>query len=106
MHARQDELLTTDVDDQVVLLDLRSAHYLRLNSTGRLLWTLLEQDRSPEELAAALQQRYGLAAPTARADVAAFLAALRARDLLEEDTSPGDGGPVSGAQAPPTGPAG
>lgn len=106
MHARQDELLTTDVDDQVVLLDLRSAHYLRLNSTGKLLWALLEQDRSPDELAAALQQRYGLAAATARADVAAFLAALQARDLLEEETSPSDGGPASGGEASPTGPGG
>lgn len=93
MHARRDDLLTTDVDDQVVLLDLRSAHYLRLNGTGRLLWKLLDQDRSPDELADALQQRYGLGATEANADVAAFLASLRARDLLEEFPPPADGGP-------------
>ncbi len=98
MHARRDDLLTTEVDDQLVLLDLRGARYLRMNRTGRMLWELLQQDRLPADLAAALQERFSLDAERALADVDAYLATLRARDLLEEPTPQQDAARIPGQE--------
>jgi hypothetical protein len=79
---RVDEIVSTVVDGQVVLLDLRQPGYLRINRSGRLLWERLEAGASPRDLEVALVERYGIDQERAGEDVAQFLAILAARDLL------------------------
>lgn len=102
MRIRAGDLMSTAVDGQLVVLDLRSAAYLRLNRSGRRLWELLEQGCTLGDLVAAVRASYGIGQERAEADVSAFLAMLRARDLLEEpggDAARADGADVAGEPA-------
>lgn len=53
-----------------------------LNETGCFLWELLQDERTEDELVAALADNYDTDADRARADVKAFLLKLRDADLL------------------------
>lgn len=75
--------VTETVAGETVLLDPIGDRYLRLNATGAALWELLAEPRSAGDLAGALAARHGLPGERAHADAAAFLDALRARELVE-----------------------
>ena len=55
-----------------------------LNATGCCLWELLAQDRSVEDLAGALTERFDVDIQRARADVQVFLDEIRRIGLLEQ----------------------
>jgi hypothetical protein len=76
--------VTETVAGETVLLDPVGDRYLRLNATGAALWELLADPRSPRELAAALSDRHALDDAVATRDAAAFLDALRARELVQD----------------------
>ena len=76
--------VTETVAGEMVLLDPVGDRYLRLNAAGSALWELLAEPRSPEDLARALADRHGLADDVAARDAAAFVDALRARELVQE----------------------
>ncbi len=56
---------------------------ITLNATGRCLWELLAQDRSVEELAAALLEKFEVDIQSARTDVQVFLEEITRIGLLE-----------------------
>lgn len=76
--------VTETVAGETVLLDPVGDRYLRLNATGAALWELLAEPRLPGDLAAALADRHALEADIAARDADAFLAALRARELVQD----------------------
>lgn len=57
---------------------------IALNETGKLLFSLLMEGTSEENLVAALTEAYEIDAATAAADVEKFLAPLRKAKLIEE----------------------
>lgn len=56
---------------------------ITLNGTGACVWELLGQERTVDELAAAVAERFGVDAATARADVQAFLDEIERLGLVE-----------------------
>lgn len=56
---------------------------ITLNGTGAFLWKQLSGDKSGQELLIALLDEYDTDEAKAEADVAAFLAKLKAADLLD-----------------------
>ncbi len=82
---REDAISWTPTDDGlIVILDLRTSRYLNLNSAAVTLWMRLTQGATEQELIATLHEKFHLAEEIATADVTAFLAALRDRDLVQE----------------------
>ena len=79
---RADELTWTSTEQGVTVLDMRTARYMQLNRSGAVLWELLSDGASEDELVAALRQRFGIDDSRARTDVLAFLQALREREFL------------------------
>ena len=73
-----------EVGDDVIVLDLDGSVYLSINGSGRVLWERLAEPCSQDELNDALVEHFGIDESRARDDVAAFLGALRSRDLLVE----------------------
>lgn len=69
-------------DDEVVVLDLASSTYLRVNAAGAVLWPLLVEGATHDDLVEALVSAYGIERDQAGADVAAFVAAWDARGAL------------------------
>jgi hypothetical protein len=84
-RLRPDSIAWRQVGDELVVLDLRTSRYLSANASAGLLWRGLERGATREELIADLTRDYDVEPPAAAADVDAFLADCRARDLLDED---------------------
>jgi hypothetical protein len=83
MRLRDKDLAWRTLDKETVVLDLRSSKYLSVNQAGGLLWTCLIEGATQEELVCALVDAFDIEDEVARTDVATFLAACEARDLLE-----------------------
>jgi|SRR5450432_508049 len=79
----------TDVEGEIVALDLERSVYLALSGTGALLWRLLYDGASPEELCRALVTTYSIDVSVAEADVEAFLGELESAGLIEQAKAPG-----------------
>ncbi len=77
------DLAWQEVGPETVIIDLGRGRSLGLNQAAGLVWRLLA-DRDVEAIAAELARRYGIDAERARQDVAALLAQLRERGLVEE----------------------
>lgn len=85
LQVRSDAASWAPTDDgQVIVLDIRTSRYLSLNPSGSALWLKLADGATTAELSATLMARFGIDRQVADTDVAAFLAALRDRDLLAE----------------------
>lgn len=67
-----------------MVLDGRTWEYISVNETGRALWDLLVEGTTREGLVAFLLENYEVSLEMAQADVEAFLATLRDKDLLQE----------------------
>ena len=90
--ARSHELEWRQVDEEVVILDLRTQTYLSLNHSGARLWPLLTAGAPRHALVDELVAAYQVDRARASGDVDQLVAQLAAADLLEE---------VGGAPAEP-----
>jgi Coenzyme PQQ synthesis protein D (PqqD) len=69
--------------DEVVVLDLGGSVYLKLNGSGRVIWERLATPCNEDDLVAALLDAFDdVDRERAAADVSAFLADLRQRNLV------------------------
>lgn len=82
LRLRPHDLDWRDIDGEVVALDGRTAVYLAVGGSGALLWRLLADSTTREDLVRALVQTYGIDAAVAAVDVEEFLARLDERGLL------------------------
>lgn len=74
--------LFSEVDNEVVMLDVISGCYYNLDPVGSDIWKRLQNVVSVGELCAALQQDYDADAETIRQDVIAWLDKMREKDLI------------------------
>ena len=72
-----------EVDGELIALARTESVYLAGNASAAILWRALADGTTETDLEALLVSTYGISADAARADVAAFLADLGARGLLE-----------------------
>ena len=72
-----------EVDGELIALARAESVYLAGNASAAILWRALADGTTETSLEALLVSTYGISAEAARADVAAFLADLGARGLLE-----------------------
>jgi hypothetical protein len=83
IRLRTDALEWRRVQGQLVVMDLRSSKYLRINRTGTVLWDELVQGASRDQLLSRLETAFEVDRAAAVRDLEAFLAGLRKWDLLE-----------------------
>ncbi len=84
----KDGFIMRELADQTVVVATGEASrsfngIIRLNSTGRFLWKLLESETTEIDLVAAIRDAYDVDAETAQRDVARFVQSLRDEDLLQ-----------------------
>lgn len=85
MRLRDDGLTREEIDEEIVVLDLRASNYLELNGAGALLWKALEEGSDESPLARLLNASYELEPGAAQRDVDAFLQQLQHAKLIVED---------------------
>jgi hypothetical protein len=73
--------------DGLVLLDVQGGLVLASNPIGARIWQLIEQQRTPPEIARQLVADYEISLERARRDVEAFAAALLVRGLVRAESS-------------------
>jgi len=84
--GRKPTLVSADVVDEAILLDVDSGYFFQLNKTAARIWGLVETPRPLSALYAELEQAYDVDAATCRSDAAAFIADLLDRELLVIET--------------------
>jgi hypothetical protein len=84
LRLRSDDLHWRPVEGEVLALDVRRELYLAVNKSGAVLWELLSQGTTRDELIDRLAREYDLAPDRAAADVDVMLRDLSAHGLLAE----------------------
>lgn len=92
LRARTADVAWKQIDDEVVILDLRTSRYLSLNRSGALVWSGLVAGATREQLVAALVRGYDIAPEVATADLERLLAQLAERELLSAIDDSASGG--------------
>lgn len=82
LRLRADSIEWREVDGEVIALDQKASLYLAGNPTATLLWSALSAGATRGDLVSILTETFGIDADRAAVDVDAFIADLRARDLL------------------------
>jgi hypothetical protein len=81
-YARRDGVMSVELEGETVLLDTLSGQYFRLNSTGTLVWTLLERACSIDELAEQFSAEVEVDAGELRRDLTELLESLQEQQLV------------------------
>lgn len=85
-HPRaRDDVMFRQVDEEWVVFDPAADQLHVLNLTAALIWSHLDGDNAPEQIAATVEDAFGIDADQAAADVAAALSDFRTAGLLAEN---------------------
>ena len=74
--ARNEALVSAELDETIVMLDAEKGRYYELNPVGAAIWTQIESRVRVSEVCEALIAEYEVAPEVCRAEVSAFLAEL------------------------------
>lgn len=80
----KDELLMTEKDEMLYVLDLESGRIHRFNQTAKVIVQLCLEPRSVKEISEEYRQYFDLDAGEAQDDVKALLERLASHHLLKE----------------------
>jgi hypothetical protein len=82
IYRKNPSVLCTELEEGAVLLDLETKYYYTLNSTGLVIWQLLEKLESPFEIARKLTVEYEVDEERATASVQRLLEELEQEKLI------------------------
>lgn len=81
MNTTSPNVVWSEVDNEVIVLDTSSGDFYALNETATEVWKALEANDSVETIAAHLSAKYGIDVARATKDVSALTAEFRAMKL-------------------------
>ena len=77
------QVMSRLVDDETVLLDLKSGMYFGLDGVGKLIWESISEGKNLGETAAMIAAEYEVEEARAQSDVIEFASDLVDRGLLD-----------------------
>ena len=77
-----DRFTETEIDDEIVVMQLDTGDFFSLTSTGTAIWRLIDGTRDRQALIADLCAEFGAAEAEVVADLDEFLAKLQGAGLL------------------------
>ena len=80
--VRDDNLMSTPLDEEIVILNMAKNNYAALNDVGRRIWELIERPIRVEELNLLLSREFAATPEQIAADVIPFLDNLEREGLL------------------------
>jgi len=81
-YQKNPSVACTELDDGAVLLNLDTKYYFNLNKTGLRIWQIMEEFRTPVEIAAKLALDYDVDVERAKASVVRLLGELEKEELI------------------------
>ncbi len=82
---RNNELMTAEMGDELVMLHLDQGSYFGLDDIGKEIWLQLKEPGSFADLCAQLQAEFDIDPATCEADVRKFLTRLARNNLVTID---------------------
>lgn len=83
LQLRADNVVWREVEDELLVLELTTTTYLTLNGSAKLLWLMLADGSTADEMTGVLIDLYGIPVAQARSDAESFVSELAERDLLD-----------------------
>jgi hypothetical protein len=80
--AIPDHVMSRQVGDETVILDLNSGTYFGLDPVGARMWQLLTEGRQPDEMVRTLLDEYDVEETRLRQDMEALVDELVSRGLV------------------------
>jgi hypothetical protein len=80
--VRTEGMMTTPVDNEIVILNLKGNNYISLNAIGRRIWELTEAPVTVTDLCNKLEREFAATPEQIAADVLPFLAELEKEGLV------------------------
>lgn len=74
----------TEIDDEILLVDLDGGELFSLSGTARKIWRLIDGSRTLDEIADAFSNDYAAEAKQVRRDIEQFVAQLEAAALVAD----------------------
>jgi Coenzyme PQQ synthesis protein D (PqqD) len=93
--ARNPEVVTTELEDGAVLLNMETRLYYSLNQAGLEIWGLLEAATGPDDLAKLLTRAFALEEERARAAASRFVGELERERLVLASDRAGEEAPTN-----------
>lgn len=87
VFTRSPRPVTSEVDGELVMMDVESGNYFNLDSIGTAIWSRLEHPVRFEDLCQDLHGIYDAAPDTIQRDVAALLSRMLAHRLVDTDAA-------------------
>ena len=74
----------TEIDDEILLVDLDGGELFSLSGTGREIWRLIDGERTLDEIVDSVADGYSIETKRLRRDVEKFLDQLEAAALVAD----------------------
>ncbi|MCB2076245.1 MAG: PqqD family protein [Novosphingobium sp.] len=81
-YARNPQILSSDIDDETVMLSIESGYFFSAKGIGPFIWNMMEAPRSRSELLEGICEAYDVDADTAGSDLDRFLEELDEHGML------------------------
>ncbi len=78
------DLLSSKIDDEVIIMGLQTDKYYGLDAIASRIWELLEEPRSLDELVSLLREEYEVEEDVCREETLALLQDLSSQKLIRE----------------------
>lgn len=83
MYVRNQQTVSGQIDDNLVMMDIAKGSYFSLNSVGTRIWQLLETPLTAEALCNLLLAEYDVSPDQCRAEVSEHLSYMQQLSLVE-----------------------
>ena len=80
---RNEELLSSEMDDELVMMNLENNNYFGLNKIGKDIWEQLDEPITLENLCKSLTQKYDVSFEQCKNDVSIFIDKLVEVNIVE-----------------------
>ena len=81
----RDDVISEEIEDELVILDLEGDVYFSLNEVGRVIWEEMESGESLSGIVDAICASYEVERERAEADAREFLDDALGRELISEE---------------------
>jgi Coenzyme PQQ synthesis protein D (PqqD) len=83
--ARNDDIVSGQIDDEFIMMSIESGKYHLMNATGSRIWALLDKPRTVAELCAILTSEFKITPAVCQKEVMDFVTQLISRKIVTID---------------------
>jgi len=83
VKQKSNDLLASDLNEEIIFMNLESGDYIGLNAVGSTIWKLIESPRSVEEIVQNLLTNYEVEENLCQEKALQFLNHMHQEDMIE-----------------------